>query len=38
MILNTIHNIRHYMRLMENIRLAISENRFEEFKKGFLNK
>jgi queuine tRNA-ribosyltransferase len=38
MILNTIHNIRHYMRLMENIRLAINENRFGEFKKDFLNK
>jgi len=38
MILNTIHNIRHYMRLMENIRLATSENRFGEFKKDFLNK
>lgn len=36
MILNTIHNIRHYMRLMENIRLAISENRFEKFRKEFL--
>ncbi len=38
MILNTIHNIRHYMRLMENIRLAISENRFEQFKKEFFNR
>ncbi len=38
MILNTIHNIRHYMRLMENIRLAISESRFEEFKKSYFNK
>ena len=38
MILNTIHNIRHYMLLMENIRAAISENRFLEFKNDFLNK
>ena len=38
MILNTIHNIRHYMLLMEKIRTAISENRFSEFKKDFLNK
>ncbi|MCE5211412.1 MAG: tRNA guanosine(34) transglycosylase Tgt [Deltaproteobacteria bacterium] len=38
MILNTIHNIRHYMRLMENIKMAISENHFEEFKKKFFNK
>jgi len=37
MVLNTIHNIRHYMRLMENIRAAVSENRFFEFKKNFLN-
>ncbi len=38
MILNTIHNIRHYMLLMEKIRAAIRENRFLEFKKDFLNK
>jgi queuine tRNA-ribosyltransferase len=38
MVLNTIHNIRHYMRLMEKIRAAISENRFLEFKNDFLNK
>ncbi len=36
MVLNTIHNIRHYMRLMENIRLAINENRFGKFKEDFL--
>lgn len=38
MVLNTIHNIRHYMRLMENIRRAISENRFEEFERNFSKK
>ena len=38
MVLNTIHNIRHYLRLMEKIRAAISENRFLEFKKDFMNK
>ncbi len=38
MILNTIHNIRHYMLLMEKIRAAISENRFLEFKNDFFNK
>ena len=38
MILNTIHNIRHYMRLMEKIRTAINENRFGQFKKSFLDK
>jgi queuine tRNA-ribosyltransferase len=36
MVLNTIHNIRHYMRLMENIRLAISESRFGKFKDEFI--
>jgi queuine tRNA-ribosyltransferase len=38
MVLNTIHNVRYYMRLMEQIRTAISENRFLEFKNDFLNK
>ena len=36
MILNTIHNVRHYMRLMEKIRAALDENRFAEFKNEFL--
>ncbi|HRS81942.1 MAG TPA: tRNA guanosine(34) transglycosylase Tgt, partial [Smithellaceae bacterium] len=36
MILNTIHNIRHYMRLLENIRAAVRENRFGQWKKEFL--
>jgi queuine tRNA-ribosyltransferase len=36
MILNTIHNVRHYMRLMEKIRTALNENRFAEFKNEFL--
>ncbi|MCS7262568.1 MAG: tRNA guanosine(34) transglycosylase Tgt [Aquificaceae bacterium] len=31
-ILNTIHNLRFYHRLMENIRQAIKEGRFEEFR------
>ncbi|MRR16494.1 MAG: tRNA guanosine(34) transglycosylase Tgt [Deltaproteobacteria bacterium] len=35
MVLNTIHNIRHYMRLMERIRAAIDENRFSAFKDDF---
>ena len=38
MILNTIHNIRHYMLHMEKIRTAINENRFFEFKNDFFNK
>jgi queuine tRNA-ribosyltransferase len=36
MILNTIHNIRHYMRLMEKIRTALSEGNFLQFKNEFL--
>jgi queuine tRNA-ribosyltransferase len=38
MILNTIHNVRYYMRLMEQIRAALQENRFAEFKNIFLNR
>ncbi len=36
MILNTIHNIRHYMLLMERIRSAIREDRLDELKKDFI--
>ncbi|HDQ04273.1 MAG TPA: tRNA guanosine(34) transglycosylase Tgt [Deltaproteobacteria bacterium] len=36
MVLNTIHNIRYYMNLMEQIRAALNENRFTEFKEEFL--
>lgn len=35
MTLNTIHNIRHYMRLMERIREAIRNGRYGEFRKEF---
>ncbi|SHK45107.1 tRNA guanosine(34) transglycosylase Tgt [Thermocrinis minervae] len=35
-ILNTIHNLRFYHRLMEDIRRSIEESRFEEFRKNFL--
>ncbi len=38
MILATIHNLRFYNRLMENIRQAIKEERFKEFKKDFYQK
>ncbi len=38
MVLNTIHNVRHYMRLMEQIRAALKEDSFLEFKNDFLNK
>ncbi|MDN3610837.1 tRNA guanosine(34) transglycosylase Tgt [Vibrio ostreicida] len=33
--LNTIHNLRHYQRLMESIRQAIEEERFDEFVEEF---
>ena len=36
MVLNTIHNVRYYMRLMEQIRAALKEDRFLEFKNDFL--
>jgi queuine tRNA-ribosyltransferase len=36
MVLNTIHNVRYYMRLMEQIRAALKEGRFLEFKSDFL--
>ena len=38
MILATIHNLRFYNRLMENIRHAINKNKFNEFKKEFYEK
>ncbi len=34
-ILNTIHNLRFYHRLMENIRKAIEEGRFEELRSAW---
>ncbi len=36
--LNTIHNVHFYLRLMENIREALFQGRFMEFKREFLNK
>jgi queuine tRNA-ribosyltransferase len=36
--LNAIHNISYYMKLMSEIRQAISEERFLEFKKAFYSK
>ncbi len=38
MILNTIHNVRYYMRLMAQIRAALEKNSFRDFKNTFLNK
>ncbi|MFC1657977.1 tRNA guanosine(34) transglycosylase Tgt [Candidatus Omnitrophota bacterium] len=34
----SLHNIYFYLELMRNIRQAIEEDRFVEFKRGFLNK
>ena len=36
--LNTYHNLHFYLELMKKIREAISENRFEQFKKEFLSR
>jgi len=32
MVLNTIHNVRYYLRLMENIRAALQEGKFTDHK------
>jgi queuine tRNA-ribosyltransferase len=37
MVLNTIHNVRHFMHLMERIRAAIRDGKYREFKNSFLN-
>ncbi len=36
--LNSIHNLTYYVRLMEQIRAAILENRFDEWVKSFYTK
>jgi queuine tRNA-ribosyltransferase len=36
MVLNTIHNLRYYLRLMERIREAVREGRYRDFRKHFL--
>jgi queuine tRNA-ribosyltransferase len=36
--LNTLHNVAFYQDLMKNIRQSIEEDRFAEFKEGFLSK
>ncbi|MCL2670358.1 MAG: tRNA guanosine(34) transglycosylase Tgt [Syntrophaceae bacterium] len=38
MVLNTIHNLRHYLRLMEQIRDAIREGRYRAFHDGYLQR
>ena len=36
MVLNTIHNVRYFMRLMDRIRAAIRDGKYREFKNSFL--
>jgi queuine tRNA-ribosyltransferase len=36
MVLNTVHNLRHYLHLMERIRGAIREGRYADFRSRFL--
>ena len=36
MVLNTIHNLRYYLRLMERIREAVREGQYRDFRKRFL--
>jgi queuine tRNA-ribosyltransferase len=36
--LNTLHNVAFYLRLMSDIRGAIKEDKFKQFKKDFLSK
>ncbi len=36
MVLNTIHNLRYYLHLMEQIREAIRGDRYRDFRDGFL--
>jgi queuine tRNA-ribosyltransferase len=38
MVLNTIHNVHYFMRLMGQIRAALKENNFAQFKNTFLKK
>jgi queuine tRNA-ribosyltransferase len=38
MVLNTIHNLRYYLHLMERIREAIREGRYADFRGNFLRK
>ncbi len=37
-VLNTIHNLTFYLRMMEEIRKAIEEGRFEEYRKEMLSR
>jgi queuine tRNA-ribosyltransferase len=35
-ILASIHNVHFYLNMMKEIRTAIEEDRFSEYKRGFL--
>ena len=35
--LNTLHNIHYFMELMQAVREAVAQDRFQEFKKAFYN-
>jgi queuine tRNA-ribosyltransferase len=37
MVLNTIHNVRHYLALMERIRDAIRADRYPAFQEHFFS-
>lgn len=36
--LATVHNLRFYLAMMENIRQAISDDKYDEWSRGFLNR
>jgi len=36
--LNTLHNLHYYLHLMEDVREAIEQDRFEAFRKDFYDK
>jgi len=38
MVLNTIHNVHYYMRLLEQIRAALEKNSFTQFQNTFMKK
>ncbi len=37
MVLNTIHNVRYFMHLLERIRAAIRDDKYREFRNSFLD-
>ena len=38
MVLNTIHNVRFYLRFMEDMRRSIRDGEFNRFKRDFLER